>query len=419
MSLKTLRLQPSFQLERQKLQREAEILASLRHDHIVAFNDVVEGPDHLYLVLELVTGGELFDRIVLKGTFREMEARHVFRQVASAIEYIHAQGVIHRDLKPENILVRSVTSGADGDVFSVALADFGVSKMLKSGLSVARTYVGTPQYWAPEVRACGPMSESGYDHRVDIWSLGVVLYVMLAGEYPFREHGSQGGGPEPPKPLKTSNAVKHLLAQLLSPDPRARMELADCLKHPWVGQDTWPADYDAWSDWVPRNKMPEPEPIKEEEPSEPIRVALPLDVEPKMQDKLRQEVCAAFPGCVFQGGEVLFMQGLGEASRDQLRDIWWNLLKCRPYLNPRRRMKLQVNARLEHGLQLTARAGEGMHVDVDPSDPEIYGVSLQAGDAIVEIGGDALDLEDADEIQRKFNAKMGQNVLQCRVATRL
>ena len=157
--MKTLRLQPSFEHDHRKLQIEAEILAALHHPNIVTFKEVVPTPDHLYMVIELITGGELFDRIVAKGTFQEVEARHVFRQVASAIEYTHGEGIIHRDLKPENILVRSntrsVVDGKQVDLLDVALADFGVAKLLKSGCSVAKTHAGTPQYWAPEVAESG------------------------------------------------------------------------------------------------------------------------------------------------------------------------------------------------------------------------------------------------------------------------
>merc|ERR1719399_2615707 len=119
---------------------------------------------------------------------------------------------------------------------------------------------------------------------------------MLAGEYPFREHGSQGGGQEPPKPLKTSNAVKHLLSQLLNPDPTSRIEVAE-----WVRDDSWPANaYDAWSEWFPQNnKVKQPQVITEEEVVyEALRVAMPMDVAPGVTEKLRSQIRASFPSAV-------------------------------------------------------------------------------------------------------------------------
>jgi len=269
MSLKTFQLQPSFQLERMKLQEEARILGSLDHPNIVKLNDVVEEKDYLFLVLELVTGGELFDRIVGKGCFREPEAKHVFSQVIEAIAYIHSKGIVHRDLKPENILVRNITpqkdrTGQTLDMFDVAVADFGVAKLLQAGCSVARTYVGTPQYWAPEVRESGPMAR-GYDKRVDLWSLGVLLYVMVVGQYPF----TQGDPTTSSKHVsRLTGAAKDIIDHLLQKDPNHRLPMEDCPQHPWLtGTHNGGLDEARWADWVPAERprgIPEAVPESEE-----------------------------------------------------------------------------------------------------------------------------------------------------------
>jgi len=134
--------------------------------------------------MELLQGGELYYPIVQKGRLNEWEAKVVVVQVVDALAYLHEQHVIHRDLKPENILIHSSFDTPQGTHYKVKLVDFGLSKLIRDGLSIARTFVGTPQYWAPEVLVAGE-NGSEYDYRVDIWSLGILLYVMLAGSYPF------------------------------------------------------------------------------------------------------------------------------------------------------------------------------------------------------------------------------------------
>jgi serine/threonine protein kinase len=426
MPLKTLRLQPSFEHDHRKLQIEAEILAALHHPNIVTFKEVVPTPDHLYMVIELITGGELFDMIVSKGTFQEVEARHVFRQVASAIEHTHGEGIIHRDLKPENILVRSntrsVVDGKQVDLLDVALADFGVAKLLKSGCSAAKTHAGTPQYWAPEVRLCGPLS-NGYDHRADIWSLGVILYVMLAGEYPFPE-SAEGAQKRQLRPLRTGSAVKHLLSKILTQNPEARLDLAECQAHPWVSEEMLSApQFQEWSDWLPSMTEDEPPQLDFKPPArndgQHVKLCFPLSVQQNTLDVLTfslKTICekAKIPFEIKDGEEVLFPKGVHEDVRPTIRELWQRQLNARPYTSNRRRIQLHLDRGLRHGLQLRPHVGEGMVVEAEP---EFDQSGIEKGDAVVEIAGHPLELGDIDTIKMKFNENVKDGVT-CRVARR-
>jgi len=247
-SLQKLRLQRDYERIADKLNREVSILFALRHPRIVSLFDVVEEPGHkLHLVMELVEGGpegvELFDYIVARGSFSEISARYVFLQIVEGLQYIHSKDIVYRDLKPENILVDEKASKRSEGFFEVKLSDFGHSKMIKDGYSTALTRVGTPQYWAPEV-SDGTYGASGYGQDVDLWSLGVVLYVMLIGSYPFdgvkeriedqirrariTNFRSQSTGRE------ASQQAQDLIQSLVKIDPKKRRSLEGCRTHQWV-----------------------------------------------------------------------------------------------------------------------------------------------------------------------------------------
>jgi len=190
------------------------------------------------LVLEFVQGGELFDHIANAGSFSEPVARYIFVQVVEGLRYIHSQDIVHRDLKPENILVD--TKASRHCLLDVKLSDFGHSKFINDGYTVAMTRCGTPQYWAPEVSDPAKAAK-GYDQRVDLWSLGVALYVMLMGAYPF-----QGQDNEIEDKVKraqfgfgnkaVSEPAKDLVRSLIKVKPGERLSLAQCLNHAWIGQ---------------------------------------------------------------------------------------------------------------------------------------------------------------------------------------
>eukprot|EP00401_Gymnodinium_catenatum_P003154 CAMPEP_0117622902 /NCGR_PEP_ID=MMETSP0784-20121206/88377_1 /TAXON_ID=39447 /ORGANISM="" /LENGTH=914 /DNA_ID=CAMNT_0005426849 /DNA_START=69 /DNA_END=2809 /DNA_ORIENTATION=+ len=240
--LTKLRRQPGFARVSERLHQEISILLSLKHSRVVKLIDVVEEHDCLYLVMELVEGGELAEWIVKMGSFSELTARYVFMQMVEGLTYIHSKDIIHRDLKPDNVLVDEVTSRQD--LLEVKLSDFGHSRLVNDGYNLTLTArVGTAMYWAPEI-SDPAKAALGYDQTVDLWSLGVVLYVMLVGFFPFDrgdhtaaqlEHDVSAlcfrrrrSGPE------LTVEAQSLIRSLLQLNPKDRLPLKDCLNHSWV-----------------------------------------------------------------------------------------------------------------------------------------------------------------------------------------
>jgi len=240
--LSKLSLEVDYMKQRRRLDREVDILLSLKHKRIVALHDIVEEPGRaLHLVMELVEGGDLFSKILSTktGVFPEELARRVFLQIVEGLSYVHSRGIVHRDLKPDNILVDETASRFG---IEVKLTDFGYSKLVDDGYSRADTCgVGTPLYRAPEVLDPGKASQ-GYDSRADLWSLGIVLYVMLVGSYPFDtdpvagfdEHAYQLSSAKPSSEREIGTLVKDLVCALLRVEPEDRLSLAACLQHPWI-----------------------------------------------------------------------------------------------------------------------------------------------------------------------------------------
>jgi calcium-dependent protein kinase len=148
------------------------------HPNIIKLYEVFEDNRYIHLIMELSTGGELFDRILdritKKNLYTEKEAASIFKQMMSAICYCHAQSICHRDLKPENLLLGSPAEDAP-----IKVIDFGLSKIFNSSNHKMSTKVGTAYYVSPEVLA------GDYDEKCDIWSAGVILYILLTGEPPF------------------------------------------------------------------------------------------------------------------------------------------------------------------------------------------------------------------------------------------
>merc|ERR1740121_3506505 len=171
-----MKLSPHGEKARQRLQRELTILRSLPpHPRIVKMVDSLEEGDWFFLVLELVAGGDLFG---VRRPLLEREASFVFWQLTEGLGFLHRQGVVHRDLKLENVLVASERREGPHVLYDVKISDFGLSKSIGLG-QANHSSVGTMRYAAPEVLDGRP-----YDFRADLWSLGVLLYVLLQGCYP-------------------------------------------------------------------------------------------------------------------------------------------------------------------------------------------------------------------------------------------
>ncbi|KAK9172169.1 Serine/threonine-protein kinase [Cryptosporidium meleagridis] len=236
--MKSIYLTPDFMDKKNRLLEEAMILHKLRHPNIVSLVDFSDSGDTFYLVMDLVEGGELFYKIVEHGSLSESSARFILKQVVEALIYMHQKEIIHRDLKPENILIEK---SYPGEYFVIKVADFGVAKFLRQGYTQARTLVGTPQYWAPEVLSASNSGES-YGTEADLWSLGVLFYVMLGGAFPFDE---RKGNLERliregnyhfryPRFKRVSEQAKQLIRRLLTVDPSQRMTLFELKNDPWM-----------------------------------------------------------------------------------------------------------------------------------------------------------------------------------------
>eukprot|EP01094_Clydonella_sp_ATCC50884_P010722 TRINITY_DN20561_c0_g1_i1.p1 TRINITY_DN20561_c0_g1~~TRINITY_DN20561_c0_g1_i1.p1 ORF type:complete len:530 (-),score=136.55 TRINITY_DN20561_c0_g1_i1:306-1895(-) len=221
---------------RAALKREVRILQSLQHPNITAIKDVFENDKYLFMVLELCTGGDLFDSVSKRGCFTEAEARDVVRQVLRALEYLHQRGIAHRDLKPENLLFADMSPGS-----CVKLTDFGLAQISRGPM---KTMCGTPQYVAPEV-LLGSSGSSGYGVQVDMWALGVITYVLLSGGLPFSEDRTDRGlysqiqlgafSFEPEEDwVEVSLEAKDFINRLIEVRPHKRMDVRTALKHTWM-----------------------------------------------------------------------------------------------------------------------------------------------------------------------------------------
>mmetsp|Transcript_26220 Transcript_26220/g.47907 ORF Transcript_26220/g.47907 Transcript_26220/m.47907 type:complete len:962 (-) Transcript_26220:167-3052(-) len=241
-NLQRLALLGDFDGHMAMLDREVSILRGLHHERIVDLRHVQKTEKWYFLIMERVWGGELFHQIVQCKRFNEVEARYVFRQLLEGVAYMHSKHVIHRDLKPENILIASSRHADDGSQLrDVKIADFGLSKAIAEGVSMAKTFVGTPQYWAPEVLDV-TRGGGSYDKAVDFWGLGTVLFVMLCGRYPFDKKEVPLEEQIATAAFNTSTArwgsvspcAKDLVRGLLRVTPSERLCVEECLRHPWL-----------------------------------------------------------------------------------------------------------------------------------------------------------------------------------------
>jgi len=225
-------------------QREIEIMSSVTHKNVIRLYEIYDEPKQMFLVMELVTGGELFDRIVKKSSYSEFEAALTIRTLCDALSYLHKKQIVHRDLKPENILYASDAEDAD-----IKVADFGLARVV-SGKDMMKTACGTPGYVAPEI-----LKNQGYDSSaVDMWSAGVILYILLCGFPPFYEEELPAlfeqilqARFDFPSPWwdNISKDAKNLVNGLLTIDPKKRLTADQVLENAWI------------SGKAPREELPE------------------------------------------------------------------------------------------------------------------------------------------------------------------
>ncbi|KAM3192305.1 hypothetical protein ACQJBY_069501 [Aegilops geniculata] len=196
----------------QQIKKEISIMKIVRHPNIIRLNEVLAGQTKIYIIMELITGGELFDKIARQGKLRENEARKYFQQLIDAINYCHSKGVYHRDLKPENLLLDSRGN--------LKVSDFGLSSLSENVLS-----------------------DGGYDgSAADIWSCGVILYVLMAGYLPFEENDlptlyDKITAAHFSCPDWFSQGAKSLIQRILDPNPKTRMTIKEMKSDTWFSKN--------------------------------------------------------------------------------------------------------------------------------------------------------------------------------------
>jgi len=215
------------------LRSEVDILLKLKHANIVQAYDFFEEDKVFYVILECLEGGELFDRIVKKTYYNEKEARDLVLIVLMAIKYCHDRNIVHRDLKPENLLLTSKHDDAN-----IKLADFGFATYC-DGFNIT-TQCGTPGYIAPEI-----LEHKPYGKPVDMWSFGVILYILLGGYPPFHDENQSRLFRKitradyqfhPDYWGSVSDDAKDLIRNLLTLDMNKRFTVDQALRHPWLGR---------------------------------------------------------------------------------------------------------------------------------------------------------------------------------------
>jgi len=215
------------------IQRELTILKKIDHPNIIKLYDYFETHSKYYLIFELATGGELFNRICDQGTFTEKDAAIIISTTLASVAFLHSKGIVHRDIKPENLLFK------DEGVDKLVLVDFGISKIIEDPSDLLTTICGSPGYTAPEI-----LKGKKYSKPVDLWSIGVITYILLCGYSPFYyckdtnqlldaiTHGRYNF--EEKYWRHISSYAKDFIRSLLQIDPNKRATAEEALNHPWL-----------------------------------------------------------------------------------------------------------------------------------------------------------------------------------------
>eukprot|EP00300_Choanocystis_sp_HF-7_P005771 c14261_g2_i2.p1 GENE.c14261_g2_i2~~c14261_g2_i2.p1 ORF type:complete len:472 (+),score=111.40 c14261_g2_i2:33-1418(+) len=225
-----------YKANKKTIDEEIMIMAACVHKNIIRMYEVVYTRSHLVIALEILEGEELFSRIVKRDQYTEEDAKRVATSVLLGVEYLHSHGIVHCDLKPENLIFDK-----PGEDATLKIADFGLSSLMPPNGKLSR-FCGTPQYTAPEMLERRP-----YDQAVDMWSCGVIFYVLLCGYPPFyaptdillgykivngkfKFHDQNWSG--------ISEEAKDLISKLLEVNPRKRLTIKQALEHPWISRKT-------------------------------------------------------------------------------------------------------------------------------------------------------------------------------------
>eukprot|EP00746_Dinoflagellata_sp_MGD_P011083 gnl/MRDRNA2_/MRDRNA2_123128_c0_seq1.p1 gnl/MRDRNA2_/MRDRNA2_123128_c0~~gnl/MRDRNA2_/MRDRNA2_123128_c0_seq1.p1 ORF type:complete len:556 (-),score=128.16 gnl/MRDRNA2_/MRDRNA2_123128_c0_seq1:3-1670(-) len=231
-AVKTLKIKGVSKSKLRELEAETEIFLTMDHPHVACLQDVYEMDSKLHFVMELLEGGELFDRLMEKNHYSEFDAAQATHEMLLAVNYLHAHKIVHRDLKLENFLYESKTGS------HLKLIDFGFSKLFNPNSKMAQS-CGTLSYISPEVLA------GSYTEKCDLWSLGVIVFMLLSGKAPFY-------GPDDEETVKVikkckykmppaqwgsiSEKAKDFVKALLVLDPVRRLSAHQSLEHPWISQ---------------------------------------------------------------------------------------------------------------------------------------------------------------------------------------
>ncbi|KHG03616.1 CBL-interacting serine/threonine-protein kinase 9 [Gossypium arboreum] len=227
----------------EQIKNEISTMKLIKHPNVIKIFEVMASKTKIYIVIEFVNGGELFDKIARHGRLKEDEARSYFQQLINAVDYCHSRGVYHRDLKPENLLL---------DSYGVLkISDFGLSAFSQQvrGDGLLHTACGTPNYVAPEV-----LKDKGYDGKSsDIWSCGVILFVLMAGYLPFDEPNlitlyNKIGKADFTCPSWLSPGAKKFIKRILDPNPLTRITIHDILNDEWFKKGYKPPKFEEEED---------------------------------------------------------------------------------------------------------------------------------------------------------------------------
>jgi serine/threonine-protein kinase CHEK2 len=231
---KTEQFSKKSRSETLNIDSEMEVLRTLHHPNVIKFFEMYRAASKVFLVIEYADGGDLLNRIIEGGKYNDIDGRKVFGEICAGVAYLHARDICHRDLKPDNVLMT-----ADG---VAKISDFGLARSSDGSAKNFKTYCGTPHYFAPEMFKLQKQEVDGYDKAVDVWGLGVILYIIVSGKPPFdddhlSEQVTNGifefDGPEFDL---VSDSAKDLICQLLTVDPKQRITAEQALQHPWLSE---------------------------------------------------------------------------------------------------------------------------------------------------------------------------------------